>query len=86
MLVNRDLHDISIDTYKEAYANSFKTLNLQWIQEYFVIEEEDIGPYCADSDTFGKSSYSLNFAFGYVTIMFLISTTLHSPVIVCSSI
>ena len=42
MLVNRDLHDISIDTYKEVYANSFKTLNLQWIQEYFVIEEEDI--------------------------------------------
>jgi len=42
MLVNGDLHDISIDTYKEAYANSFKTLNLQWIQEYFVVEEEDI--------------------------------------------
>ena len=36
------LHDISIDTYKEAYANSFKTLNLQWIEEYFVVEEEDL--------------------------------------------
>jgi GNAT superfamily N-acetyltransferase len=37
-----DLSNIIIHTYRDAYANSFKFLNLQWIEEFFVVEEEDL--------------------------------------------
>ena len=33
---------VIVDTYKESYNDSFKALNLQWIEEFFVIEEEDL--------------------------------------------
>ena len=32
---------IIIDVFKEEYKSDFETLNLQWIEEYFKIEEED---------------------------------------------
>ena len=37
-----DLRDISIHTFKDVYADSFKFLNLQWIEEFFIVEEEDL--------------------------------------------
>ena len=79
------LYDVMVDEWQlKPEVKGQKDWRIASVRDFY--EEEDIGPYCADSDTFGKSSYSLNFAFGYVTIMFLISTTLHSPVPVCSSI
>ena len=35
-------HTPIVDTYKESYAASFKTLNLKWIEEFFDVEEEDL--------------------------------------------
>ena len=32
---------IIIDVFKEEYKSDFETLNLQWIEEYFKVEEED---------------------------------------------
>ena len=79
------LYDVMVDEWQlKPEVKGQKDWRIASVRDFY--EEEDIGPYCADSDTFGKSSYSLNFAFGYVTIMFLISTTLHSPIPVCSSI
>jgi GNAT superfamily N-acetyltransferase len=41
--VNSDgLSNITIHTFKNAYADSFKFLNLQWIEEFFIVEEEDL--------------------------------------------
>ena len=33
---------VLIDTYKEQYASSFKLLNLQWIEAFFEVEQEDL--------------------------------------------
>ena len=32
---------IIIDVFKEEYKSDFETLNLQWIEKYFKVEEED---------------------------------------------
>ena len=34
--------NIRIEKFKYEYADSFKTLNLEWIEEFFKIEEEDL--------------------------------------------
>ena len=34
--------NIRIEKFKDEYADSFKTLNLEWIEEFFKIEEEDL--------------------------------------------
>ena len=33
---------ILIDTYKDIYSSSFKSLNLEWIEAFFKIEQEDL--------------------------------------------
>ena len=39
--MKENLH-VFIDSFKEKYSKDFEYLNLQWINEYFEIEEEDI--------------------------------------------
>ena len=33
---------ISIHPFKHEYASNFKSLNLEWIEEFFIVEQEDI--------------------------------------------
>ena len=33
---------ISIHPFKEEYTSNFKSLNLEWIEEFFIAEQEDI--------------------------------------------
>jgi len=33
---------ITLSTYREAYANDFKEINLQWIRQFFEVEEHDL--------------------------------------------
>ena len=33
---------VTIETFKESYGHTFKTLNLEWIEEFFVVEQEDL--------------------------------------------
>ena len=35
-------NNVTVETFKESYGHSFKTLNLEWIEEFFVVEEEDL--------------------------------------------
>ncbi len=56
-------HTPIVDTYKESYAASFKTLNLKWIEEFFVVEEEDLktlsNPKSYVIDTGGEICFAL---------------------------
>ncbi|KRP16188.1 MAG: hypothetical protein ABS13_04695 [SAR86 cluster bacterium BACL1 MAG-121128-bin56] len=33
---------VSIQPFKQEYASSFKSLNLEWIEVFFILEQEDI--------------------------------------------
>ena len=33
---------VSIHPFKQEYASSFKSLNLEWIEVFFIVEQEDI--------------------------------------------
>ncbi|MDA1341987.1 MAG: hypothetical protein O3B36_04035 [Proteobacteria bacterium] len=33
---------ILIHPFKNEYASNFKSLNLEWIEEFFTVEQEDI--------------------------------------------
>ncbi|MDA0759956.1 MAG: hypothetical protein O2989_06985 [Proteobacteria bacterium] len=33
---------VSIHPFKQEYASSFKSLNLEWIEVFFILEQEDI--------------------------------------------
>ena len=35
-------NNVTVETFKESYGHSFKALNLEWIEEFFVVEEEDL--------------------------------------------
>ena len=35
-------NNVTIETFRESYGHIFKTLNLEWIEEFFIVEEEDL--------------------------------------------
>ena len=36
------LNNLKIETFKEDYSTNFRSLNLEWIEEYFEVESEDL--------------------------------------------